>query len=89
MLQLLGCAVYNSTLSDDFGYSLLLCYSRCKGQIGQANNKHGCFPSLSSLAACFLCISLMYSWIPCLQICDTRITAETESWPVNMQLRHI
>lgn len=39
------------------------CCSRCWGQIGLTNNKHGCFPSLSSLTACFLYVSLMCSWI--------------------------
>lgn len=51
-------------LSDKIGHSFFPCCSRCKGQIELVNNKHGCFPSLSSLTACFLCISLMYSWIP-------------------------
>lgn len=54
------------------------CCSRCKGQIGLVNNKHGCFPSLSSLAACFLCVSLKCSWIP--RVAALQDALETESW---------
>lgn len=71
---------------NELGHSLQPCCSRCKGQIGLPNNKHGCFPSLSSLAACFLYISLMYSWIPGLQIRYTRDAVETESRTVYIQL---
>lgn len=83
-----GYIVYNSALSDELGHSLFFfsCCSRCKGQIGPVNNKHGCFPSLSSLAACFLCVSLKYSWIPCIQLCKTRTPFETESCHVNMKM---
>lgn len=78
------CSVNRHTVGQ-LGHSLFPCCPRCKGQIGLANNKHGCFPSLSSLTACFLCNSLMYSWIPSLQLCNRRNTDETESRVINMR----